>query len=52
MGRNTTWNEEGFGLEVVAPITAMVLFIAGFGFVDDTDLIQGAKENVTEQDLL
>ena len=39
--------EEGYGLELIAPITATALCIAGFGFVDDTDLIQGAKPGET-----
>ena len=33
--------EAGYGLELLVPITAMTLYIARFGFVDDTDLIQG-----------
>ena len=39
-------------MELIAPITATALRIAGFGFVDDTDLIQGAKSGETLDGLL
>ena len=44
--------EEGFGLEQIAPITATALYIAGFGFVDDTGLIKGAKQGEKIEDLV
>ena len=44
--------EEGYGMEIIAPIAATLLFIAGFGFVDDTDLIQGRKRGETVVDLV
>ena len=44
--------EEGYGMEIVSPLTETLLFIAGFGFVDDTDLVQGAKRGESIENLV
>ena len=45
-------NEEGYGTFFQTALTNQPIRIVGYAFVDDTDLIQTAKESETFQDVL
>ena len=43
---------EGFGMHIQGPISGEKLHIAGFSFVDDTDVVQTATDSETREELL
>jgi hypothetical protein len=43
---------EGFGMKIKGPISNEPLHIAGFSFVDDTDVVQTAPNFASRQDLI
>ena len=49
----TIMREEKFGFDILSYLTQMQIVIAGFTFVDDTDIINAAKlVNTKGEDLL
>lgn len=49
----TIMRDNGYGLDVLSCLTQLSLVIAGFAFVDDTDIINAAKSvDTTGEDLL
>ena len=43
---------EGFGMHITGPISGEKLHIAGFSFVDDTDVVQTASDSESREELL
>ena len=46
------YEEQGYGAEIISPITKKTMIVAGFAFVDDTDLVDIVRANETEEDLI
>ena len=49
----TIMRDNGYGLDIISCLTQLSLLIAGFSFIDDTDIINAAKSvNMKVGDLL